>query len=136
MTEKVHLSTNFGLDIRKYSVNLRKSIQQPSLPINIILKTTMLLQMTLFVVLSKVHQSLQQGISTQMSSASYKKIEVEYDSWMEACLNEAKIFLTDSRPGYAAPSFYFLFNNKNKVQFNIQAWPSCLCQQYQVAIYF
>ena len=74
----------------------------------------MLLQMTLFVVLSKVHQSLQQGISTQMSSASYKKIEVEYDSWMEASLNEAKIFLTDSRPGYAAPSFYFLFNNKIK----------------------
>ena len=74
----------------------------------------MLLPMTLFVVLSKVHQSLQQGISTQMSSASYKKIEVEYDSWMEASLNEAKIFLTDSRPGYAAPSFYFLFNNKTK----------------------
>ena len=91
----------------------------------------MLLPLTLFVVLSNAHQSLQQGISTQMSSASYKKIEVENDSWMEASLNEAKIFLTDSRPGYAAPSFYFLFNN---IQFNIQA--SCLCQQYQVAIYF
>ena len=113
MTEKVHLSTNFGLDIRKYSVNLRKSIQQPSLPINIILKRTMLLPMTLFLVLSNVHQSLQQGIITQMSSASYKKIEVDYDSWMEASLDETKTFFTDGREGYAASSFYYLFISSN-----------------------
>ena len=66
----------------------------------------MLLPMTLFVVLSNTQQSLQQGISTQMSSASYKNIEVEYDSWMEASLNETKIFSTDSRQEYAALSFY------------------------------
>ena len=70
--------------------------------IRIILKRTMLLSTTLLVVLSNVRQSLQQGIITQMSSASYKKIEVEYDSWMTASLNEANIFLPDSTQGYAA----------------------------------
>ena len=67
---------------------------------NIILKRTMLLPTTLFLVLSKVHQSLQQDISTQISSASYKKIDVDYDSWMKASLNETKIFLIDSRQRY------------------------------------
>ena len=70
---------------------------------NIILKRTMLLPTTLFLVLSTVHQSLQQDISTQISSASYKKIDVEYDSWMKASLNETKIFLIDSRQWYVAP---------------------------------
>ena len=74
----------------------------------------MYLPMTLFVVLSNAHQSLQQGISTQMSSASYKKIEVEYDSWIEGSLNETKIFSTDSRQEYAALSFYHLFNRNKK----------------------
>ena len=58
----------------------------------------MLLSMTLFVVLSKVHQSLQQGIITQMISASYKNIEVEYDSWIKASLYENKTLLTVKRP--------------------------------------
>ena len=94
----------------------------------------MLLPMTLFVVLSNAHQSLQQGISTQMSSASYKKIEVEYDSWMEASINETKIFVTDSRQGYAALHFiiYYLII-RYQVQCNMQAWPICKCEG---AIYF
>ena len=74
--------------------------------IRIILKRTMLLSTTLLVVLFNVRQSLQQGIITQMSSASYKKIEVEYDSWMTASLNEANTFLPDSTQGYAAFSSF------------------------------
>ena len=58
----------------------------------------MLLSMTLFVVLSKAHQSLQQGIIPQMISASYKNIEVEYDSWIKASLYENKTLLTVKRP--------------------------------------
>ena len=72
----------------------------------------MLLPMTLFLVLSNVHQSVQQGI-TQMSSASYKKIEVDYDSWMEASLDETKTFFTYGREGYAPSSFYYLFISSN-----------------------
>lgn len=60
----------------------------------------MLYSKTLFVVLSYVHQSVQMGKVTQMTSASYKSIEVEENSWMEASLNETKTFLTDSQKGY------------------------------------
>ena len=60
----------------------------------------MLYSKTLFVVLSYVHQSVQLGKVTQMTSASYKSIEVEENSWMEASLNETKTFLTDSQKGY------------------------------------
>ena len=46
-------------------------------------------------------QALQDvGKITQMTSASYKKIEVEEASWMLASRNEAKIFLTDDIKGY------------------------------------
>ena len=78
------------------------------LPISIILKRTMLLSKTLFFVLSNAHKSLQQGISTQMSSASYKKIEVDYDSWTEASLDEAKTFFTDNRRRYDAEGANFV----------------------------
>ena len=49
-----------------------------------------------FIVLSLVHlcASVQLGKATQMTSASYKKIEVEVDSWMLASLNETMTFLT------------------------------------------
>ena len=57
----------------------------------------MLYPKALFVVLSYVHQSVQLGMVTQMTSASYKKIEVEENSWMEASWNETKTFLTDSQ---------------------------------------
>ena len=60
----------------------------------------MLYPKALFVVLSYVHQSVQLGKVTQMTSASYKSIEVEENSWMEASLNETKTFLTDSQKGY------------------------------------
>ena len=56
-------------------------------------------------VLSYVHQSEQLGAVgkiTQMTSASYKKIEVDEASWMKASLNETNTFLTDSRKGYVA----------------------------------
>ena len=54
----------------------------------------------LFIVLCCVHQSVQIGVVTQMTSASYKEIEVEEDSWMVASCNEAQTFLTNSTKGY------------------------------------
>ena len=60
----------------------------------------MLFSETLLFILSYVHQSVQLGMVTQMTSASYKKIEVEENSWMEASWNETKTFLTDSQKGY------------------------------------
>ena len=65
----------------------------------------MLSPRALFMVLSYVHQSEQLGAVgkiTQMTSASYKKIEVDEASWMKASLNETNTFLTDSRKGYVA----------------------------------
>ena len=56
-------------------------------------------------IISYVHQSVQLGAVgkiTQMTSASYKKIEVDEASWMKASLNETNTFLTDSRKGYVA----------------------------------
>ena len=54
-----------------------------------------------FYVLSLVHlcASVQLGKMTQMTSTSYKKIEVELDSWMLASLNETMTFLTDDANG-------------------------------------
>ena len=59
-----------------------------------------MLSETLFFFLSYVHQSVQLGKITQMTSASYKSIEVDEDSWMQASWNESKIFHTDSTKGY------------------------------------
>ena len=63
---------------------------------------TMFVTYTMFMVLSYVHQSVQSGRVTQITSALYKTIEVEKPSWMEASLNETHTFLTDSRKGYVA----------------------------------
>ena len=54
-----------------------------------------------FIVLSLVHlcAAVQLGKATQMTSASYKKIEVEVNSWMLASLNETMTFLTDDASG-------------------------------------
>ena len=59
----------------------------------------MLFPYTLLVILSFVPQSLQLGIDTEMTSATYKKIEVEEKSWMEASLNETKTFSMDNMKG-------------------------------------
>ena len=69
----------------------------------------MLSPRALFMVLSYVHQSEQLGAVgkiTQMTSASYKKIEVDEASWMKASLNETKTLLTDSWKGYVAQKVY------------------------------
>ena len=68
----------------------------------------MLLSGTLFVVLSYVHQSLQQGITTQMRSASYKNIEVEYDSWIKASLYKNKTLLPVGQRFAASSRSYLL----------------------------
>ena len=60
----------------------------------------MLYPKALFVVLSYVHQSVQLGKITQMTSALYKRIEVDETSWMQASWNEAKIFHTNNTKGY------------------------------------
>ena len=44
-------------------------------------------------------QSLQLGIDTEMTSATYKKIEVEEKSWIEASQNETKTFSMDNMKG-------------------------------------
>ena len=59
----------------------------------------MLLPYTLLVILSFVPQSLQLGIDTEMTSATYKKIEVEEKSWIEASQNETKTFSMDNMKG-------------------------------------
>ena len=59
----------------------------------------MLFPYTLLVILSFVPQSLQLGIDTEMTSATYKKIEVEEKSWMEASQNETKTFSMDNMKG-------------------------------------
>ena len=59
----------------------------------------MLFPYTLLVILSFVPQSLQLGIDTEMTSATYKKIEVEEKSWIEASLNETKTFSMDYMKG-------------------------------------
>ena len=59
----------------------------------------MLFPYPLLVILSFVPQSLQLGIDTEMTSATYKKIEVEEKSWMEASLNETKTFSMDNMKG-------------------------------------
>ena len=60
----------------------------------------MLYPKALFVVLSYVHQSVQLGKITQKTSASYKSVEVDEDSWMQASWNESTIYHTDSTKGY------------------------------------
>ena len=60
----------------------------------------MLFSETLLFILSYVHQSVQLGKITQMTSALYKSVEVDEPSWMQASWNEANIFLTDSTKGY------------------------------------
>ena len=59
----------------------------------------MLFPYTLLVILSFVPQSLQLGIDTEMTSATYKKIEVEEKSWLEASQNETKTFSMDNMKG-------------------------------------
>ena len=59
----------------------------------------MLFPYTLLVILSFVPQSLQLGIDTEMTSATYKKIEVEEKSWIEASLNETTTFSMDNMKG-------------------------------------
>ena len=59
----------------------------------------MLFPYTLLVILSFVPQSLQLGIDTEMTSATYKKIEVEEKSWIEASQNETKTFSMDNMKG-------------------------------------
>ena len=62
----------------------------------------MLFPMTLLILLCCVHQSVQLqavqdvGRITQMTSASYKKIEVEEESWMLASWNETNTYLADN----------------------------------------
>ena len=68
----------------------------------------MLFPKTLLIVLCCVHKSVQLqavedvGENTPMTSASYKKIEVEEASWMLASWNETKTLLTDNITGYVA----------------------------------
>ena len=59
----------------------------------------MLFPYTLLVILSFVPQSLQLGIDTEMTSATYKKIEVEEKSWREASQNETKTYSMDNMKG-------------------------------------
>ena len=59
----------------------------------------MLFPYTLLVILSFVPQSLQLGIDTEITSATYKKIEVEEKSWIEASQNETKTFSMDNMKG-------------------------------------
>ena len=66
----------------------------------------MLFLKTLLIVLCCVHHSVQLqagqevGKITQMTSASYKKIEVEEESWMLASWNETNTFLADNIKWY------------------------------------
>ena len=57
------------------------------------------LTQTLFIVLCIVHSSVQLNNILQMTSASYKRIEVEEESWMQASGNESRTFLTDNIKG-------------------------------------
>ena len=59
----------------------------------------MLFPDTLLVVLSFLPLSLQLGIESEMTSATYKEIEVEEKSWLEASQNETKTFSMDNMKG-------------------------------------